>query len=83
MHLDSAEPSIPYRDFVMSETRFSMLWQTNPETAEHYLQQAQLNVKNRYRYYKQLSELTWSETTSVLDMSGPAKTDIAKEKDHG
>jgi pyruvate-ferredoxin/flavodoxin oxidoreductase len=85
MHLDSPEPSIPYRDFVMSETRFSMLWQTNPETAEHYLQQAQLNVKNRYRYYKQLSELAWSETSSIPDSLNPADTDtdIAKENQHG
>ena len=61
MHLDSAEPSIPYREFVMSETRFSMLWQTNPEAAEGFLKQAQQDVKNRYRYYKQLSELDWTE----------------------
>ncbi|WP_347986945.1 pyruvate:ferredoxin (flavodoxin) oxidoreductase [Methylomonas sp. AM2-LC] len=65
MHLDSAEPSIPYRDFVMTETRFSMLWQTNPQAAEAFLQQAQQDVRNRYRYYKQLSELEWNEATSV------------------
>jgi pyruvate-ferredoxin/flavodoxin oxidoreductase len=65
MHLDSAEPSIPYRDFVMTETRFSMLWQTNPQAAEAFLQQAQQDVRNRYRYYKQLSELEWNDATSV------------------
>ena len=64
MHLDSAEPSIPYRDFVMSETRFSMLWQSDPESAEKFLQQAQREVNNRYRYYKQLSELDWSISNS-------------------
>ncbi|MDD4914763.1 MAG: thiamine pyrophosphate-dependent enzyme, partial [Methylococcales bacterium] len=82
MHLDSPEPSIPYRDFVMTETRFSMLWQTSPETAEHYLQQAQLNVRNRYRYYKQLSELAWSEASNVLATQIPAGADIAKENPH-
>ena len=65
MHLDSAEPSIPYRDFVQTETRFSMLWQTHPESAEQFLAQAQQDVMNRYHYYKQLSELDWSDTESI------------------
>jgi dihydroorotate dehydrogenase (fumarate) len=34
-----------------------MLWQTHPEAAEAFLAQAQQDVKNRYHYYKQLSEL--------------------------
>ncbi len=65
MHLDSAEPSIPYRDFVMSETRFSMLWQSQPEAAEAFLAQAQQDVKRRYHYYKQLAELSWDDSISV------------------
>ena len=65
MHLDSAEPSIPYRDFVQTETRFSMLWQTHPEEAERFLAQAQQDVKNRYHFYKQLADLEWRDTTSV------------------
>jgi pyruvate-ferredoxin/flavodoxin oxidoreductase len=64
MHLDSAEPSISYREFVMSETRFSMLWQSDPESAESFLQQAQQEVISRYHYYKQLSELDWSQCLS-------------------
>ncbi len=65
MHLDSAEPSIPYRDFVQTETRFSMLWQTHPEEAERFLAQAQQDVKNRYHFYKQLADLEWRDTMSV------------------
>ena len=65
MHLDSAEPSIPYRDFVQTETRFSMLWQTHPDEAEQFLAQAQQDVKNRYHFYKQLADLEWRDTTSV------------------
>ncbi len=83
MHLDSAEPSIPYRDFVMTETRFSMLWQTNPEAAESFLQQAQQDVKNRYRYYKQLSELEWTEATSISASKAQLINDTAKETQHG
>ena len=82
MHLDSAEPSIPYRDFVKTETRFSMLWQTHPEAAEKFLAQAQQDVKNRYRYYKQLSELEWSETTSVSAVKAHLKTEAATEASH-
>ncbi|WP_333877305.1 pyruvate:ferredoxin (flavodoxin) oxidoreductase [Methylobacter sp.] len=83
MHLDSAEPSIPYRDFVKTETRFSMLWQTHPEDAERFLAQAQQDVKNRYHYYKQLSELVWNESTSVSAVKAQLKSEIAKETDNG
>ena len=76
MHLDSAEPSIPYRDFVMTETRFSMLWQSNPDAAEAFLKQAQQDVKHRYHYYKQLSELTWDENTSVSALKAQLKTEV-------
>jgi len=83
MHLDSAEPSIPYRDFVKTETRFSMLWQTHPEDAERFLEQAQQDVRNRYHYYKQLSELAWNESTSVSAVKAQLKSESAKETDNG
>lgn len=83
MQLDSPEPSVPYRDFVMSETRFSMLWQSHPDHAEAFLQQAQQEVMNRYRYYKQLSELDWTETTSVAAAKAQIITDAAKETQNG
>ncbi|MDO9106684.1 MAG: pyruvate:ferredoxin (flavodoxin) oxidoreductase [Methylovulum sp.] len=76
MHLDSAEPSIPYRDFVMSETRFSMLWQSQPDAAEAFLKQAQQDVRHRYHYYKQLSELSWDENTSVSALKAQIKTEV-------
>jgi pyruvate-ferredoxin/flavodoxin oxidoreductase len=80
MKLDSAEPSIPYREFVMTETRFSMLWQSNPQAAEGFLKQAQDDVKNRYHYYKQLSELEWNETTRVSAIKAQINTELAQEK---
>ncbi len=83
MKLDSAEPSIPYRDFVKTETRFSMLWQTHPDVAEQFLAQAQQDVTNRYHYYKQLSELDWTEATSVSALKVQLKIDGSKETDHG
>ncbi len=80
MKLDSPAPSIPYRDFVMTETRFSMLWQSNPEAAEGFLKQAQDDVKNRYHYYKQLSELEWNEATRVSAIKAQINTELAQEK---
>ncbi len=65
LRLDSAEPSIPYKEFIQTETRFSMLWQSHPEEAERFLQQAQQDVYHRYHYYKQLSELDWDDHTSI------------------
>jgi pyruvate-ferredoxin/flavodoxin oxidoreductase len=79
MHLDSPEPSIPYRDFVMTETRFSMLWQTHPDAAEAFLAQAQQDVKRRYHYYKQLSELSWDENTSVSALKAQIKTEVGHD----
>jgi pyruvate-ferredoxin/flavodoxin oxidoreductase len=65
LHLDSAEPSIPYRDYIETETRFNMLWHTHPDDAERFLQQAQQEVNHRYHYYKQLAELDWDDSASV------------------
>jgi len=61
LHLDSKAPSIPYRDFIETEIRFSMLWRTHPEDAEKFLAQSQQEVLHRYHYYEQLASLEWPE----------------------
>jgi pyruvate-ferredoxin/flavodoxin oxidoreductase len=83
MHLDSPEPSVPYRDFIMSETRFSMLWQSHPESAEDFLRQAQQNVRSRYRYYKQLSELTWDNMGGAAETEAKPGNDTTQESKNG
>ena len=55
--IDSKAPSIPYRDFVASETRFSVLTRTHPDDAERYLQLAQKHVQTRFDLYEQLAHL--------------------------
>ncbi len=55
LRLDSPPPSIPYREFAMTEARFSALWQTHPEHAERLLEQAQQEVTERYEQYRQLA----------------------------
>ncbi|MFO7603490.1 MAG: thiamine pyrophosphate-dependent enzyme, partial [Gammaproteobacteria bacterium] len=77
LHLDSAEPSIPYREFVQSETRFSMLWQTHPQDAERFLTQSQADVDHRYHYYRQLANLDWDEGISVAATKAKMATSSA------
>ena len=78
LHLDSPEPSIPYKEFIQTETRFNMLFYSHPEEAEQFLQQAQEEVLHRYSYYKQLAELDWDEETSVAATKAKTKQDKAE-----
>ncbi len=61
LKLDSKPPSIPYREFVESETRFGMLWYAEPGRAEALLAEAEDEVRERYRRYQQLADLDWAE----------------------
>ncbi|NCA91436.1 MAG: pyruvate:ferredoxin (flavodoxin) oxidoreductase, partial [Gammaproteobacteria bacterium] len=57
LHLDSKPPNLPYRDFIGTETRFSVLAKTHPEDAERFLRLAQKHVETRFRLYEQLAHL--------------------------
>ncbi|MBK1708029.1 pyruvate:ferredoxin (flavodoxin) oxidoreductase [Marichromatium gracile] len=57
LHIDSKPPSLPYRDFIATETRFSVLERIHPEAAERYLQQAQRHVQTRFSLYEQLAQI--------------------------
>ena len=61
LKLDSKQPKIPYRDFVKTEARFSMLWRSHPQEAEALLEAAQHEVTERYHRYKQLAALDWED----------------------
>lgn len=60
LKLDSKPPSVPYRDFIQSETRFGMLWHSNPGRAETLLAQSEHEVAERYHRYQQLAAMDWS-----------------------
>lgn len=60
LHLDSKPPSIPYREFALSEARFAMLTRSHPEAAEELLAAAQEEVSERYHRYEQFAELAWA-----------------------
>ncbi|QIK36848.1 pyruvate:ferredoxin (flavodoxin) oxidoreductase [Caldichromatium japonicum] len=57
LSIDSKAPSIPYRDFANTETRFSVLSQTHPDAAERFLKLAQRHVETRFALYEQLAHL--------------------------
>jgi pyruvate-ferredoxin/flavodoxin oxidoreductase len=77
MKLDSKAPSMPYKEYVQTETRFSMLWHTHPEVAEALVTEEQKFVNHRYNYYKQLSQLDWSDTEQVAQVKAEAQRKAA------
>ena len=55
--VDSKEPSMPVKDFLYKETRFSVLTRSNPEQAELLLAQAQLGVDSHWQRLLALKNL--------------------------
>ena len=55
--LDSAEPSVSYREFADSEARFAMLARANPERAGELAALAQDDVTARFEHYRQLVDV--------------------------
>ena len=58
LQMDSPAPKIPLGTYVRNETRYRMIEQQNPERFKHLLDQAQLDVTNRYSVYEQLAKLS-------------------------
>ncbi len=54
--LDSKPPSLPLRDYIYNETRYKMLTQINEERAELLYQQAQEDVRKRWKQYELLAQ---------------------------
>ena len=53
--LDSKEPKASFRDFIMSENRYTSLKKTNPAVAEELFVKAERDAKRRYLIYKSLA----------------------------
>jgi pyruvate-ferredoxin/flavodoxin oxidoreductase len=70
LRLDSPEPSIPFKEFASTETRFTMLARSHPEEAAAFIKSAEAAARLRYAEYKELAE---------LPLPGANKT----ETDHG
>ncbi len=54
--LDSDEPEESFRDFLLSETRFSKLQINFPDIAEELFEKAEEDARQRYQDYKRLAE---------------------------
>jgi len=52
--LDSKDPSASFRDYLMSETRFTSLMKTNPDQAEQMFEKCEKDAMDRIAYYKKL-----------------------------
>jgi len=53
--LDSGEPKMAYKDFLASEMRYKNLERNNPKAAKELFEQAALNAKRRYEWYKKMA----------------------------
>ena len=53
--LDSKEPKGNFREFLMSEVRFTSLQKKEPDIAEELLIQAEADAKERYERYRRKS----------------------------
>jgi pyruvate-ferredoxin/flavodoxin oxidoreductase len=54
--LDSKAPHANFRDFLMSEVRFSSLLKTFPETAEALFEKTEQDAKDRYASYVRMQQ---------------------------
>ena len=54
--LDSKAPKGNFREFIMSEVRYSSLSKTNPTMAEKLYEKAERDAKRRYLVYKSLAQ---------------------------
>ena len=73
MKMDSKAPSMPYKDYVQTETRFNMLWHSHPDVAEALVEEEQDFVNHRYHFYQQLAQLDWSDSQKVAEVKATAK----------
>ncbi len=55
--LDSKPATIPLKDYVYNETRYTMLVKSNPEHAKVLLEQAQQDVVERWKMYDYLAHM--------------------------
>ncbi|NLI91705.1 MAG: pyruvate:ferredoxin (flavodoxin) oxidoreductase [Peptococcaceae bacterium] len=58
--LDSKEPTASFRDFIMSEVRFTSLLQTFPETADLLFKGAEKFAGERLKSYQRLAAQDWN-----------------------
>jgi pyruvate-ferredoxin/flavodoxin oxidoreductase len=61
--LDSRPPSLPLKDYIYNETRYTMLVKSNPEEARNLLALAEEDVKSRWKLYEYMSSMPMNGNT--------------------
>ncbi|MBF7729402.1 pyruvate:ferredoxin (flavodoxin) oxidoreductase [Pseudomonas sp. N040] len=61
--VDSAAPSLPFRDFAGNEARFSVLERQQPEASAQFMRQSGRDARLRHQEYVELAGLALPETT--------------------
>ncbi|MDE2441123.1 MAG: pyruvate:ferredoxin (flavodoxin) oxidoreductase [Betaproteobacteria bacterium] len=64
LSVDSAPPSIPYREFAQHEARFTVLERLHPEHANRLMDEAEAAARARHREYTELAALVPAEKTA-------------------
>jgi pyruvate-ferredoxin/flavodoxin oxidoreductase len=57
LHLDSRKPTISFKEFAMTEARFSMLARVNPDVADQLMTEAQHDIDDRWHLYEQMVDV--------------------------
>ncbi len=63
LSVDSAPPSIPYREFAQHEARFTVLEHQNPDAAKTLMERAESTARARHHEYTELAALAPAATT--------------------
>jgi pyruvate-ferredoxin/flavodoxin oxidoreductase len=67
LHLDSSKPSISFKEFAMTEARFSMLARVNPDVADQLMTEAQQDIDDRWHLYEQMVNVERTARWGILD----------------
>jgi len=54
--LDSKAPTVPLKDYIYNETRYTMLERSKPEAAEMFLKEAQEYVLQKWQEFEQMAQ---------------------------
>jgi pyruvate-ferredoxin/flavodoxin oxidoreductase len=65
LHLDSAGPKIPLKEYAYNEARYRMLAQSDPETAETLMGEAQQHVNEHWQRLKLMATDNGQLTTET------------------
>ena len=57
--LDSKEPKMPFRDFIMGQNRYASLAKEFPQSADKLFEAAEADAKEKYEKYKEMAEKTF------------------------